>query len=223
MSDSKTVSIKDLFIAVHWADEKFLKPLTALDRDQTTAHIFDTTLTKPAKAFSAIHTSNDEESKRLDLVTHRCMREASGSISACSSLCSSPESLFGDWRAMSACLMMASLSLGLAGSGNNQERISSGVNDAMRTIGIDDFRDFNGEEVLNLTVKCAMASCRDLYNVGDCDPDFQRLGQSFLDGDAQIKDVLSADFCNGAEVEINNDVAGPGVSLVSCSRLLFYC
>jgi hypothetical protein len=213
MSDSKYVSLKDLSIKVRAADGEFLEPLPLLDRDQTTAHIFESTLTNPATTFSAIHKGEDTE--ELDLVSHRCMREASGSIAACSSLCSSPESLFGDWRAMSACLMMASLSLGLEGSGRNQDRISRGVNDAMSAIRIDDFRDFNGEEVLNLTVKCAMASCRDPYNVGDCDSDFQRLGQSFLDGDAQIQDVLTVDYCNDAEVEINNDVAGPGVSHAS--------
>ena len=209
MSDSTYVSLKDLYII----------PLTGLDQDQTTARIFESSLTDPATAFSAVH--KDEDPEVLYLLTHGCMREGLGSISACSSLCSSPESLFGDSGAMRACLMMASLSLGLAGSGNHQERISRGVDGVMKRIEIDDFRDFDGGEVLNLTVKCAMASCRDPYSVGECDPDFQRLGQSFLDGDAQIQDVLSTDYCNNAEIEINNDVAGPGVSPASCSRLLF--
>ncbi|RSL50388.1 hypothetical protein CEP54_011955 [Fusarium duplospermum] len=130
----------------------------------------------------------------------------------CSEVCSRRSDMFDSWVIISHCLTLASLSLaGETFSGLNDSSLEL-INDALHRFSIQDAADFPGGLVLNNTFECAMTSCD--TDSGECG--MKELGSNYIVDGRVHWNVMAESLtgmCEGIEIIVNGDVAGPGVTI----------
>ncbi|KAM6534623.1 hypothetical protein FALCPG4_004250 [Fusarium falciforme] len=118
--------------------------------------------------------------------------------------------MFGSWKTLWHCLTLASLAIADTSFLGLNDSSHELIHAALRQLSITSAADFPGEVVLNNTFECALASC----NSDKKECKMRELDASYIvDGRVQLN-VLGMsllELCEGLEVEIDADIAGPGV------------
>ncbi|RSM05202.1 hypothetical protein CEP52_006401 [Fusarium oligoseptatum] len=173
--------------------------------------IFTNSLTVSWRWFELLNGSaNYEDLPPINIATTGVCGDAKSGHKNCSEVCSRRSDMFDSWAIISHCLTLASLSLaGETFSGLNESSLGL-INDALHRFSIEDATEFPGELVLNNTFECAMTSCE--TDSGECR--MKELGSNYIVHGLVHWNVMAESLtrmCEGIEINVNGDVAGPGV------------
>ncbi|CAF3531757.1 unnamed protein product [Fusarium graminearum] len=199
-----------------------IKVLKQLDTQPDTGSILRETLFETWYLFS--HLENDtitSRAKPVTLINGACPdRDTFSSETNCTQICTNPDTLFASWKTLWQCLSLAVLTIGNATFSNSLKRPpgefgalspSVQINDALWEYGILYDSDFDGRSVLDLTYRCASASCREM-TMGECS--IGQLDSGFFQSEKlewiKMSKALES-LCYGLESDINIDIAGPGI------------
>ncbi|EEU46703.1 uncharacterized protein NECHADRAFT_77342 [Fusarium vanettenii 77-13-4] len=181
--------------------------------DEGVGAIINATIGRPWSWFQLLNQSSSAElldsMLQIELIPGVCGDDLS-TITNCSDLCSRRSDMFGSWRTLWHCLSLASLSLADTSFPGLNESSHELIHNTLRNFSITGAGDFPGEIVLNNTFECALASCN--ADKGECTMKDLDAGY-IVDGRFQL-DVLNEslmELCEGVEVEMDADIAGPGV------------
>ncbi|KAK0661664.1 hypothetical protein QBC41DRAFT_235708 [Cercophora samala] len=93
----------------------------------------------------------------------------------------------------------------------------------LTAFGVNNLRGWNGTAVLDSVLKCAVASCQAHDRLlSNCSPDLWNLQQIDFDSSSSLLALQSAlaSYCDGMDVNVNADVAGPGVLISHIAQTL---
>lgn len=180
-------------------------------------YIFFHSLEIPWRSFKLLNASDQSrDSRQIELLRGIC-GDAESDYRNCSEACSSTSDMFSSGGMVQHCLTLASLSLAAVSFPGLNESSRGLISDALRHFSIKDAAEFPGELILNRTFECAMVSCA--TDPGECQ--MKDLNASYIVDGRVYWNVLSeplVDICEGIQANVNNDVAGPGVSVFSHLR-----
>lgn len=128
----------------------------------------------------------------------------------CNEVCSRAETLFSSQIILRGCLTLAWISLAPLIFPQVRDILALSTAEPLEELGVANATDFDGRVVLNATCQCAKASCL-TDTMGDCMQSFEKCS-NFTSGKREEWDVLGSDLCSGVKQELNNDIAGSGVS-----------
>ncbi|KAK4203966.1 hypothetical protein QBC40DRAFT_273685 [Triangularia verruculosa] len=157
----------------------------------------------------------------LDLLKSGCQL-GSADQPDCMSACMDPMHTFASTSTLANCVTLASAEV-LIQRGSLRWPLDKDDMAELESFGVDDLRDLNGTAVLKSVSECAMASCQVkdglLGNCSASPSNIQRveLGGSWSPSGLQ---VILMHYCDGIDVKVNADVAGPGVLLSHISQTL---
>ncbi|UPK96146.1 hypothetical protein LCI18_007081 [Fusarium solani-melongenae] len=188
-------------------------PSSALKYFDRGEEVFDDSLGDSWRLFEVFNRSSPRDwVSPIQLAVGVC-GDAESDHKNCSEACSRQSDMFDSWVLIRHCLTLASLSLaGESFSGLEESSIDL-VNDALHYFSVQDATEFPGELILNQTFECALASCQ--TDAGECR--MKELNSSYI-VDGRVHWNIMADsltkMCEGIEVNVNSDVAGPGVLIL---------
>lgn len=132
----------------------------------------------------------------------------------CTSTCMNPDSRSASTSTLANCVTLASAEV-LIRSGSLAWPLDSDDMTELRAYGVNKIRDWNGSSVLGSVLQCTVASCQAPDGLlGNCSPDLLNLQRVDFDSSSSLLGLQSAltSYCDGTDVTVNADVAGPGVS-----------
>lgn len=165
--------------------------------------------TVPEQLDELLETSAKQQQLRLSFNPGECLTESG--LQNCADACSNPSSLFRHTN-LRACTVLASAALLVQNETYSIDRSDAETAQVMEAWQIPDLSTFNATGVLTHVVRCIPESCT-IARLGRCSD----VVQSLADVEVRVDNlgIISSrlgQYCNGATLEINADIAGPGVS-----------
>ena len=166
----------------------------------------------PERLDKLLQTSAARESIRLSLSPGECTAAGSPSRN-CTAACTDPSSLLTPSN-LHTCIVLASAAL-LVQNGTYAVDIADA--ETIRTInswGVPDLATFNATGVLRELAQCLPESCI-VSTLGECAEEVRSLG-SIEPRAENLEEISSAlgHYCDGTQVDIISDIAGPGVCVL---------
>ncbi|VBB71450.1 Putative protein of unknown function [Podospora comata] len=140
----------------------------------------------------------------------------------CTSTCMNPDSRSASTSTLANCVTLASAEV-LIRSGSLAWPLDSDDMTELRAYGVNKIRDWNGSSVLGSVLQCTVASCQAPDGLlGNCSPDLLNLQRVDFDSSSSLLGLQSAltSYCDGTDVTVNADVAGPGCSWLVVHRVM---
>ncbi|KAK4658388.1 hypothetical protein QC762_101395 [Podospora pseudocomata] len=131
----------------------------------------------------------------------------------CTSTCTDPDSRSASTSTLANGVTLASAEV-LIRSGSLAWPLDSDDMVELRAYGVNNIRDWNGSFVLGSVLQSAVASCQAHDGLlGNCSPDLLNLQRVGFESSSSLLGLQSAltSYCEGTDVTVNADVAGPGV------------
>ncbi|KAK4451280.1 hypothetical protein QBC34DRAFT_436818 [Podospora aff. communis PSN243] len=130
----------------------------------------------------------------------------------CTEACSNAADLFTPEN-FRACTALAGAALLVQDGTYAVDMVGNGPREVMETFGVPDLVQYNATGVFGDVASCLAESCI-LSNLGDCGEGVSELASVDVDA-ANLAAMVEGlgSYCNGAAVEVNADIAGPGVMI----------
>lgn len=164
----------------------------------------------PEQLAQLLRTSSARQQLRISLVPGDC-ETVSGSHN-CTEACSNPSSLFTPPN-LRVCTALAGAALLVQNGTYSVDRSDAQTVEAINSWQIPELSTYNGAAVFNHIAQCIPQSCT-FVRLGECAKDVRDLATVEINASnlAVISSRLGR-YCDAARLEINADIAGPGVLL----------
>jgi hypothetical protein len=164
--------------------------------------------TVPKRLDELLRASTDRQQLRIGFGPSDC--ETASRLRNCTEACSDPSSLFRLTN-LRACTTLAGAALLVQNGTFEVDRSDSQTVDAIDFWQVPDLSTYNASVVFRHVAQCIPQSCA-VGRLGGCAEDVQNLGVIEINaGNLAVISSRLKQYCDGVELEINSDIAGPGV------------